>query len=145
MYTATLTIDQDILHATAVNLPSELNARQLLEVAFVQLQSDSELDPFLYEIEYYGYSQPVTGFTSYLGYEIESIGGYVNGDSDNYWMLYVNGAAATVGIDSYLVQPNDEIALQYINFGAVTDKAAASRLQQINARRASRTAQRASQ
>ena len=44
-----------------------------------------------------------------------SYGGLVNsingaaGDSNNYWLWFLNGDAAPVGIDNYMLQPNDNI------------------------------------
>jgi hypothetical protein len=140
MFTATLAIDQGILDEVTVNLQSQINARQLLEEAFVQLQTTAAPDPFLYEIEYYGYSQ---GGFGYLGYEVEAIAGYENGVNDNYWILYVNDEAASVGIDSYIVQPNDAVELVYQNFAAAAKTPAAERLQHVHARRTSRAALRA--
>jgi hypothetical protein len=139
MLTATFAI-QNVLDTQTVNLQSQINARELIEETFVQFQSTQVPDPFLYTIDYYGYSQEGYG---YLGYEIESIGSYVNGANDNYWVLYVNGSAASVGIDSYWVRPNDQVELLYQNFGAVANQDATTRLQHVQTRRTSRAAQRA--
>jgi Domain of unknown function (DUF4430) len=139
MFTATLGIAH-VLDETTVNLQSQINARQLLEETFVQLQTADAPDPFLYDIEYYGYSQ---GGFGYLGYEIEAIAGYENGVNDNFWVLYVNGVAASVGIDSYMVQPKDRLTLLYQNFSAVAKTPAGERLQHVHERRTSRSALRA--
>jgi Domain of unknown function (DUF4430) len=140
MLTATLAIDQGILDETTVNLQSQVNARHLLEETFVQLQTADAPDPFLYEIEYYGYSQ---GGFGYLGYEVEAIAGYENGVDDNYWVLWVNDEPATVGIDSYMVQPGDAVQLVYQNFAAVAKTPAAERMKHVHERRTSRAAMRA--
>jgi hypothetical protein len=139
MFTATFAI-QNVLNAQTVNLQNEVSARELMEETFVQMQSSQTPDPFLYTIEYYGYSQDGFG---YLGYEVERINGVENGTNDNYWILYINGSFASVGMDSYLVKPNDQIEFQYINFGTVTEPTTAARLQSIQTLRAGRAAARA--
>jgi hypothetical protein len=136
MFTATFAIGT-ILDPQTVNLQSEISARELMEETYVQLQTAAAPDPFDYTLEYYGYSQ--AGF-GYLGYEIEDIDGNVNGANGSYWVFNVNGTAASVGIDSYMVQPNDAIELQYVNFGAVQDKAVAARLQHVQTLRTKRAA-----
>jgi hypothetical protein len=132
MYTATLEID-NILPAQTVNLTAELTARELIEATFVQLQTDQNPDPFKFTIDYFGYDH-YQGVTSYLGYFIVSINQYVTG-ANNYWDLYVNGNPSQVGMDSYLVQPNDQIELKWIPVAAGAQGAAAH-VQRVHARRA---------
>jgi hypothetical protein len=134
MYTATLSIDH-VLGATAVPLATEMSVRALIEAAFVQLQTDSQPDPFYFNIEYYGYDH-FQGVTTYLGYFIVSIGNskttYANG-SDNYWELLINGKPADVGMDSLLVKPNDQIVLKWM--AATGSSSAAARFHRARARR----------
>ncbi len=134
MYTATLAID-NILKATALNLQTEMTARELIEGAFVQLQTDQNPDPFKFTIDYFGYDH-YQGVTSYLGYFIVSIDQYVTG-ANNYWDLYVNGNPSQVGLDSYLVQPNDQIELRWIAVGPEAQGVAAH-VQRVQTRRQSR-------
>ena len=47
-----------------------------------------------------------------FGTLVESIDGYAN-STDKAWIYFVNNAAASVGADSYLVQPNDLIEWRY--------------------------------
>jgi hypothetical protein len=115
MYTASLTID-NILPVTTVALQAELTVRELLEAAFVQLQTSAQPDPFVFTIDYYGYDY-FQGDTSYLGYFIVSIGTkggqtYASG-ANSYWELLVNGTPSDVGMDSRLVKPNDQVRLEW--------------------------------
>lgn len=43
-----------------------------------------------------------------FGALVNSIGG-VSGDVDNFWLWFLNGDAAQVGIDSYILQPGDTV------------------------------------
>ena len=115
MYTASLTID-NILPATTINLPAELTVRELIEAAFVQLQTTAAPDPFIFTIDYFGYDY-YQGSTSYLGYFVVSIG--VKGgqtyasSAASYWELLVNNAPSSVGMDSRLVAANDQVRLEW--------------------------------
>jgi hypothetical protein len=136
MYTATLAIDNNILATQAVNLQTEMNVRELMEATFVLLQTAQNPDPFKFTLEYYGYDY-FQGVTNYLGYFIVSIGTYAS-TANGYWDLYVNGQASTVGIDTYLVQPNDKIELKWITTPP-TPTTMAARMHQAKARRAQTT------
>lgn len=49
-----------------------------------------------------------------LGYFIESINGVASGETKNYyWIYYINGAKANVGISNYTIQQNDIITWNY--------------------------------
>jgi len=49
-----------------------------------------------------------------LGFFVEEINGLKNNPSDNtYWIYYVNGKAANVGISNYILKPNDVITWKY--------------------------------
>jgi hypothetical protein len=133
MYSVTLAID-NVLTPQTISLQAELTARELVEAAFVQLQTDKNPDPFKFTIDYFGYDH-FQGVTSYLGYFIVSIDSYVT-NANNYWDLYVNGTASLVGMDSYLVQPNDKIELKWITIAA-NAPSVAHQVQRVQARRSS--------
>lgn len=134
MYSATLAID-NILKPQTIALQSEITARELVERTFVQLQTDQTPDPFKFTIDYFGYDH-YQGVTSYLGYFIVSVDKYVSGPAA-YWDLYVNGKASQVGMDSYLVQPNDDIELKWISI-PTDSQGVGGRVQRVQARRSSR-------
>ena len=134
MYTATLAID-NILPAQTVNLQAELTARELVEATFVQLQTNQHPDPFNFTIGYFGYDH-YQGVTSYLGYFIVSINQFVTG-ANNYWDLYINGNPSQIGMDSYLVQPNDQVELKWITVPP-SAQGVAAQVQRVQARRATR-------
>ncbi len=49
-----------------------------------------------------------------LGFFIESIGGIKNDTlKGKYWIYYINGSKAQIGISNYIVQPNDIITWKY--------------------------------
>ena len=133
MYTATLAIDNNILPTLSLDLPAEFTARDLVEAAFIKLQTDQKPDPFKFTIDYFGYDH-YQGVNSYLGYFVVSIDQYVTGAS-NYWDLYVNGKASAVGMDSYLVQPNDVVELKWIAVPAGPTSGVAAKVQRVQERR----------
>jgi hypothetical protein len=122
MYTASLTIDH-VIPKTTIALASEVNVRQLIEMAFVQLQSGNLLDPFRFTIDYFGYDY-FEGNTSYLGYGIVGINDYVSNDQ-NYWELCIGGRPSKKGMDSYFVRANDDVELKWLPVSAGTESAAA--------------------
>jgi hypothetical protein len=131
MYSATLAID-NILTSQTIALQCELTARELVERTFVQLQTDQTPDPFKFTVDYFGYDH-YQGVTSYLGYFIVSIDKFVSGPAA-YWDLYVNGTPSQVGMDSYLVQPNDNVELKWISVPTTTQGVGA-RVQRAQSRR----------
>lgn len=135
MYAATLTIDNVLTSPQTVSLQAEITARGLIEAVFVQLQSDDVYDPFSFTIDYFGYDY-YQGVTTYLGYNIVSIGQYVS-NAQNYWALFINGAPASTGIDSYFVQPGDQLELKWLAAPAAGHPASA-RAQRVTERRAKR-------
>jgi hypothetical protein len=98
----------------------EVSARQLLENAFVLGQTASSPDPFLFTLEYYGYSQS-TQYPGYLGYEVESIAGLSN-DAQNYWELLVNGVPSSSGADTTYPNPGSTVTWQYAAIPLSTDQ-----------------------
>lgn len=131
MYTATLAID-NVLSPQTIDLQSEVTARELIEAAFVQLQTDASPDPFKFTIDYFGYDH-FQGVSSYLGYFIVSINQYASG-LNNYWDLFVNNNPSPLGMDSYLVQPNDLIELKWMPSTAAA-KGVGARIQAVRMRR----------
>ena len=139
MYTASLTID-NILATTTISLYTELTVRELVEAAFVQLQTSSAHDPFIFTIDYFGFDY-FQGDASYFGYFIVSIGkkgGQTYASSNtSYWELLVNDVASDLGMDSRLVKPNDPVRLEWYTppaAGAV--KGIGGRIQSLKSRRA---------
>ena len=130
-----LTIDNVLTSPQTVSLQAEITARGLIEAVFVQLQSDDVYDPFSFTIDYFGYDY-YQGVTTYLGYNIVSIGQYVS-NAQNYWALFINGAPASTGIDSYFVQPGDQLELKWLAASAAGHSASA-RAQRVTERRAKR-------
>jgi len=138
MYTASLTID-NVLPAATVNLQAELTVRELIEAAFVQLQTAAQPDPFVFTIDYYGFDY-FQGDTSYLGYFIVSIG--IKGgqtyasNANSYWELLVNNTPSDVGMDSRLVKANDQVRLEWYTPPPTTAaKGIGGRVQSVRLRR----------
>ncbi len=50
--------------------------------------------------------------TSSYGTYVNGIGG-LTGNDKQYWLFYVNNKAASVGVDSYVLQNNDIVELRY--------------------------------
>lgn len=92
-----------------------MNARQALETAFAIAQSVANPDPFVFTLEYFGYSE-YAQYAGYLGYEIESIG--VNGDvlannTQFFWELLLNGIESPSGADTTHPLPGSTVAWRY--------------------------------
>ena len=52
--------------------------------------------------------------SSGLGFFVEEINGIKNNASNNiYWIYYINGKTAGVGISNYILKPNDVISWKY--------------------------------
>jgi hypothetical protein len=89
----------------------EITARQALEYAFVLAQTSSQPDPFVFTLQYYGYSESPQ-FPGYLGYEIESIGQLLNNNAF-YWDLVINGVSSSQGADTTYPGPGSTVVWQY--------------------------------
>jgi hypothetical protein len=95
-----------------------VDVQTLMEQAFVSAQTQTNPDPFLYTLEYYGYSQSPQ-YPGYLGYEVESIQQYVNGTYPYVWMLYVAENAqgpfevSNNGMDTTFPNPGAIVRWQY--------------------------------
>jgi|SRR5271166_908769 len=88
-----------------------ITARQVLEHAFVLGQTPGNVDPFVYTLEYFGYSES-TQFPGYLGYEIESIAGLAN-SKQLFWDLLVDGVSSSSGADTTYPNPGSTVLWQY--------------------------------
>jgi hypothetical protein len=95
----------------SVPFTSEITALQVMEQAFVLAQTHTTSDPFLFTLEYYGYSQSVP-YPGYLGYEVESIAGLPS-NSQFYWELLVNGVASSSGANTTYPNPGSTVTWQY--------------------------------
>lgn len=117
----------------AVPFEMKISALQLMERAFVLVQQVSpKPDPFLYTVEYYGYSQSAQ-FPGYLGYEIESIGNLQNSDT-GYWELLLNGQVSSTGADTTYPNPGGLILWKYLTIPA-ENEAASNRARMIQTRK----------
>src|SRR5580700_11930267 len=92
-----------------------MSVKQIMEHAFILAQTSNMPDPFLYTIEYYGYSE-VAQFPGYLGYEIESIGTAASMKPNNhlyYWELLINGLPSQAGADTTFPGPGSTVRWEY--------------------------------
>lgn len=93
-----------------------MDVQQVMEAAFVVAQKTATPDPFLYTVEFYGYSE-VAAFPGYLGYEIESIGTKATGlkpsNSQFYWKLSLNGIDSNTGADTTFPGPGSIVLWIY--------------------------------
>ena len=113
----------------------EIDVKEVMEAAFVLNQTAAAPDPFLYVVEYYGYSENPQ-FPGYLGYEIESICGKAN-NSQFYWSLSTNGVVSLTGADTAYPGPGSTVLWEYT---PVKPEALTPRGKVIQSRRASRAA-----
>lgn len=115
----------------------ELDVKQIMERAFVLAQTTTTPDPFLYTVEYYGYSEAAQ-FPGYLGYEIESICGKSN-NRQFYWALLINGVPSSEGADSMQPGPGSTVLWQFSPIPA-NQQELAPRTRAVHLRRAARVA-----
>ena len=116
--------NNNVLFQITVPFEFEINARQLLERAFVISQEPDNTDPFLYTVEYFGYSES-SQFPGYLGYEIESIASLPNNDSF-FWDLIINGISSQTGADTTFPNPGATVLWQYTSTSSAKLSARAS-------------------
>jgi hypothetical protein len=114
----------------------EMTAREVLESAFMLEQNSTQPDPFVFTLEYFGYSQSQQ-FPGYLGYEIESIGQFANSASF-YWDLLIDGQPSSHGADTTFPGPGSTVTWQYTAV-APPSSAVSPRAAAIQSRRAQRT------
>lgn len=125
---------QEIVRQT-VPFEFELDVTDVMERAFVLAQSAQNPDPFVFEVQYYGYSESAQ-YPGYLGYEIESIQGKTN-NQQYYWELKINGAVSQEGADSMQPGPGSEVLWEYTPIAA-TEQTLAPRAKIVHARRRDR-------
>ena len=113
-----------------------ITARQVLEQAFVLGQTPGNFDPFVYTLEYFGYSEAAQ-FPGYLGYEVESIGGLAN-NKQFFWDLLVNDVSSFNGADTTYPNPGATVLWRYTAI-PVTPDMLSSRATVIQSRRAVRS------
>jgi uncharacterized protein DUF4430 len=130
-------VDENGLKLIELSVPFrlEIDVKQVMEAAFVLNQTAATPDPFLYIVEYYGYSESAQ-FPGYLGYEIESICGKAN-NSQFYWALSINGVVSSTGADTAYPGPGSTVLWQYT---PVHPEALTARAKVVQSRRASRAA-----
>jgi hypothetical protein len=114
-----------------------ISARQALEVAFCLNQTAAKPDPFTFTLEYFGYSEAAQ-FPGFLGYEVESIGGFAN-SSTAYWELKVNGQVANTGADTTYPNPGGTVRWVFTPITPAPAAAPSPRAAVILARRRNRT------
>ncbi len=107
----------------------QVTVQELLEQAYILNQTAAQPDPFLYTLEYFGYSQSAQ-FPGFLGYELESINGLQTG-GNFYWSLSVNGNLSPSGIDTTYPNPGATVTLQFTNFSTAPAHAATQRARTI--------------
>src|SRR5580700_1167597 len=119
-----------------------MDVKQIMEAAFVVAQTPAIADPFLYTVEFYGYSENPK-FPGYLGYEIESIGltptGLKPTNDQYYWKLSVNGIDSQTGADTTLPAPGSTVLWTYTPVPANPSQLP-PRTKVVQSRRASRAA-----
>lgn len=94
--TATFKVNEEEYTVKTTTNASVLNLMQNL--------SASSIKPFSFS------GQEYAG----LGFFVDEINGVKNDASANkYWLYYINGENATVGISEYIVKPNDIIQWKY--------------------------------
>lgn len=94
--TATFKVNEEEYTVKTATNASVLNLMQNL--------SASSIKPFSFS------GQEYAG----LGFFVDEINGVKNDASANkYWLYYINGESATVGISEYIVKPNDIIQWKY--------------------------------
>jgi hypothetical protein len=104
--------DQDHeLFSYAVPFEFELSVKQVMERAFVIGQTAGTADPFMYTVEYFGYSESAQ-FPGYLGYEIESIAQFQS-NGQFYWSLLVNDVSSSSGADTTYPGPGATVLWKY--------------------------------
>jgi hypothetical protein len=125
------------LFSLSVPFEAELDVRGIMERAFILSQTTASPDPFLYDLQYYGYSE-MAQFPGYLGYEVESICGKPN-NQQFYWALSINGVLSPEGADSMQPGPGSTVLWAYTPVPANPQELPA-RTREVHARRASRAA-----
>ena len=87
----------------------DMNVQEALEKAYDQEKQAGRA--FDFALQYFGYFGE-----EYLGYLLVMIDKIYDNprDPNDYWLFYVNGNLAQVGIDSYMVNSGDIIEFDYL-------------------------------
>src|SRR5262245_23027587 len=99
----------------------ELDVTEVMERAFVIGQTTGKPDPFLYTVEYFGYSESAQ-FPGYLGYEIESIARLQSNDQF-FWSLLINDVPSSSGADTTYPGPGASVLWKYTPVPAAAHEA----------------------
>jgi Domain of unknown function (DUF4430) len=99
------------LFTQLVPFEPELDVRGVMERAFVLSQTIARPDPFVYDLQYYGYSE-VAQFPGHMEYEIESICGKPN-NQQYFWALKINDVLSSEGADSMQPGPGSTVLWTY--------------------------------
>ena len=93
----------------------DMNIQEALETAYDQEKKAGR--QFDFAIQYYGYFGQ-----DYLGYLVVMIDKIYDSPNDpnDYWLFYVNGDLAQVGIDNYMVNAGDLIEFDYLPLASAT-------------------------
>jgi hypothetical protein len=114
----------------------ELNARQVMEQAFVLTQTTGKPDPLLFTVEYFGYSE-FAQFPGYLGYEIVSIANLAN-SAQFFWDLKLDGVSVSSGADTTFPAPGATVTWEYTPVPTSPNTAVTPRTSAVLARSARR-------
>jgi hypothetical protein len=106
-------VDQHDMELFSFSVPFafEVSVKQILERAFILGQTPAKPDPFLYTLEYFGYSESLQ-FPGYLGYELERISGLSN-DAQYFWSLWINDVASPSGAETTYPGPGSAVLWKY--------------------------------
>lgn len=117
----------------------EINARQVLEQAFVLTQTAGNPDPLLFTVEYFGYSESAQ-FPGYLGYEIVSIANLPN-NTQFFWDLLINNVSSSAGADTTFPGPGSTVTWRYTPIPTSPEAAVTPRTRTLLERAAKRADQ----
>jgi hypothetical protein len=123
----------------AVPFTFELNARQVMEQAFVLAQTAGKPDPLLFTVEYFGYSESAQ-FPGYLGYEIVSIANLPN-NAQFFWDLLIDNVSSAAGADTTFPGPGSTVTWRYTPVPTSPEAAVTPRTRTVLERAAKRTDQ----
>ncbi len=108
MSTVTIKI-KDTLKSIQIPWRVDMNVQEALETAYdYEKQAGRSFD---FALQYYGSFEQ-----EYLGYLVVMIDKIYDNpiDPNDYWLFYVNGNLAQVGIDSYMLNAGDLIEFDYL-------------------------------
>lgn len=75
---------------------------------------ESTVFDLMIKLQENGLAFTYTDFGSHMGIFIDSINGRVSDTKKNlYWIYYINGVEAKIGVSNYIIQPNDIIEWKY--------------------------------